>query len=71
MTSYEVLWDSGTSGDVWTERTGYSVPLLTPYYVVTGLTMGVRYQFKIRAQNVYGWGPYSTMGSVLAATIPG
>lgn len=70
ITSYEVLWDDSTNGQVWTELTGYTVPLATPYYTATGLTMGRRYKFKIRAQNVHGWGPYSDEGEVLVATAP-
>ena len=45
ITSYEVLWDSGTGGQVWTELTGYTVPLSTPYYLATFVTMGTRYKF--------------------------
>ena len=32
--------------------------------------MGRRYRFKVRAQNVHGWGPYSEEGEVLVATEP-
>jgi Fibronectin type III domain len=49
ITSYEVLWDSSTGGQVWTELVGLTVPLATPYYMATGLTMGSRYRFKVRA----------------------
>ncbi len=68
ITSYEVNWDAGTSGQVWTELFGYTTALATPYYIAQGLTMGRRYRFKIRAQNVHGWGPYSDVGEVLVAT---
>jgi hypothetical protein len=30
--------------------------------------MGRRYRFRIRAQNVHGWGPFSDVGEVLVAT---
>jgi len=33
--------------------------------------MGRRYKFKIRGQNVHGWGPYSEIGEVLVATEAG
>jgi hypothetical protein len=36
-----------------------------------GVISGVRYQLMVRAQNVYGWGPYSNVSSVLAASVPG
>jgi len=49
ITSYEVNWDAGTAGQVWTELFGYTTALATPYYIATGLTMGKRYRFKIRA----------------------
>jgi len=70
ITSYEVNWDAGTSGQVWTELFGFSTALPTPYYIATGLTMGRRYRFRIRAQNVHGWGPFSEYGEVLVATAP-
>jgi hypothetical protein len=49
ITSYEVNWDAGTAGQVWTELFGYTTALATPYYIATALTMGKRYRFKIRA----------------------
>jgi hypothetical protein len=49
ITSYEVNWDASTSGQVWTELFGYNTALPTPYYIATGLTMGRRYRFRIRA----------------------
>ncbi len=49
MTSYEVQWDQATSGQVWQELVGYSTPLALNNYLATGLTMGRRYRFKVRA----------------------
>jgi hypothetical protein len=40
ITSYEVDWDAGTAGQVWTELIGYTIPLPTPYYLAINLTMG-------------------------------
>lgn len=39
--------------------------------MVTGLTPGANYQFKYRAKNIFGWGPFSATTTVQAAAKPG
>lgn len=38
--------------------------------VLVGLTKGAYYQFKVRAKNVYGYGPFSSVVSVRASEVP-
>jgi predicted phage tail protein len=42
----------------------------TRSYTVTGLTNGMRYTFRIRAQNTLGWGPFSTVVNAVPRTVP-
>jgi hypothetical protein len=32
--------------------------------------LGGSYKFKLRAKNVYGWGPYSSEFTILASDVP-
>ena len=69
ITSYGIQWDQGTS--TYVELIGESSDnLLTSYIVASGITAGTTYTFKIRAQNKWGWGDYSTTTSILAASVP-
>lgn len=57
--------------DVWTELIGYSAAYPASSYTTTAtLTAGEAYRFRVRAQNAQGWGPYSSILSVLAASTP-
>jgi len=38
--------------------------------VITGLNLGVTYQFKVRARNIYGFSAFSSAITVLAAQTP-
>lgn len=53
---------------------GFVTPYLQLTYTVLnskeGLTPGVAYQFRYRAKNKYGWGPFSDSFSYNAAAIP-
>ena len=73
LLSYNIQWDQG-SGTIDTELIGYSVPYLSLSYLVTssveGLVNGATYKFRYRASNKFGWGEYSDISSILAATIP-
>jgi hypothetical protein len=35
--------------------------------ILTGLTISSQYQFRYRAYSVFGWGPYNTVNTVIAA----
>ena len=47
----------------------------TNSYTVTlnpdGSDLGKTFKFRVRANNIYGWGPYSDAQDVLAADVPG
>lgn len=71
IVNYELQWDYGTSGAAWQSLTGVSGPFLfTSYQVSTSVVQGVDYQFKIRAQNMWGWGAYSTPSTIRASSSP-
>jgi hypothetical protein len=71
VTSYGLEWDSGTSGATWSELAGHTVATLaTSFTVTSGLTAGGGYLFRLRAENVYGWGPYSGETLIYAAGLP-
>ena len=66
ITTYNLYWDNGSG----TSSISLSNSLTTSY-TVTGLTGGTTYLFKLRAQNIYGYGTFSADGSVVAAEEPG
>ena len=71
VTSYSLEFDSGTDGKVWTALTGYIAAFTNLTTVVTeNIERGATYQFKLRAQNIWGWGAYSTIHHIQAATRP-
>ena len=39
-------------------------------YLITGLTSGQAYLFKIRARNIYGYGSFSPTATILASDVP-
>ena len=43
----------------------------TEAIITSGITSGSTYLLKVRAKNVYGWGPFSSSLSIVAATVPG
>lgn len=58
--SYSLEYDAGTNGESWEPIMGY----LTSYEqlsvnVTQKITLGNTYMFKLRAQNIWGWGAYS------------
>lgn len=44
--------------------------LLTTFTITSGIYKGRDHIFRYRAKNAIGWGPYSSEGSILAATVP-
>ena len=68
--SYSLEWME-QGGVTWEILTGHTVrTLATTFTVSTGLTPGQGYLFRLRAENVYGWGPYSNEVTVYAAGLP-
>jgi len=39
-------------------------------YLVTGLSVGSAYKFKIQARNAYGYSEFSEIVTILAAQVP-
>ena len=69
--NYNVQWDRGTLGKFWYNLIGSSTNSLTTSYIVTnGIVPGDFYLFKVRAQNKWGYGPFSPVFSIQASTIP-
>lgn len=67
--SYELQWDQGTS--TWVSLAGSaSYYTGTSYTIALGITSGTTYQFKVRAYNKWGWGEFSPVVSILAASVP-
>jgi hypothetical protein len=63
--SYVVYWDNGGGTPTY--------PLLDALQTsvsVDGLTGGTTYRFKVRARNIYGFGPWSPELAVLASDLP-
>jgi hypothetical protein len=67
--SYNIYWDQGLG--VYQELIGESSDYLgSPSYIISILTQGISYSFKIRSKNEWGWGQFSTPVSILAALAP-
>lgn len=70
ISSYNLeVFDSGTQS--FAEIVGQTSPFTATTYTVTDLTMGQEYLFRIRAENVHGFGPYSDLVTVRADDKPG
>lgn len=64
--TYNLYWDEGDGLDVDVSITDS----LVTQYLINGLTGGETYTFKVRAQNVYGYGDYSSELAVKASDVP-
>lgn len=78
ITSYNIQWDAGVSGGPWIDLVGntQATPAQSPYLPgtlsytrTTGIVAGTTYTFRIRAENIYGQGSFST-SSVVAESKP-
>jgi titin len=67
--AYSLLWDNGVSASA--EPTVELVDALVSTFTVTGVTGGTTYRFAVRARNIYGYGPTSTVTVVIPADAPG
>jgi len=74
--SYHVEWDAGSPTGPWAELVGLSAAYVATSYTTSptdpaeALTAGSTYRFRVRAQNAQGWGPSSSVASILAAGVP-
>ena len=67
--SYELQWDQGNS--TWVSLAGSaSYYTGTSYTVALGITTGSTYQFQVRASNKWGWGAFSPVTPIVAASAP-
>ena len=67
--SYELQWDQGTG--TWASLVGYNpYSTATTFVTPSTLTTGNQYQFKYRAVNALGWGPFSDSVTLTAAGPP-
>ena len=70
ITSYSLEIDDGTGGD-FTPLVGHEEDyLLFKYTLREGVQRAVNYRMRYRARNRIGWGEYSDIVYVLAATVP-
>ena len=69
VTSYNLYWDQGIGS--WVTLVGQSSSYLgTSYTIGVGIMQGATYTFKVRAENMWGFGPFSTTTSIVASTVP-
>lgn len=72
ITSYNLWWDQGTDGETWYSLIGMSEPIIgqSSFTATNGVLEGHYYKFKIRAMNIWGWGPFSPVATIKASTVP-
>ena len=69
VTSYNLYWDQGIGS--WVTLVGQNSSYLgTSYTIGVGIMQGATYSFKVRAENMWGFGPFSTTTSIVASTVP-
>lgn len=69
--SYHLQWDSGSSGGTWDDLLGYPTnSLALTYTVTTSIIAGTSYQFQVQASNIYGFGTYSSIYTIVASDVP-
>ena len=66
--SYNLQWDKGTNLATWYDVLGNTPSSLANTVKLTqNIAGGVTYNFRVRAQNIHGLGPFSTVFGVKAA----
>jgi len=72
VTSYNLWWDEGSNGEFWYSLIGLDEPVLTltMFTVTNNVLEGQYYKFKIRAKNIWGWGPFSPVATIRASSWP-
>lgn len=68
--SYSLEIDDGLGGDFSALTGGTVASLATSHLLTSGVSQGLSYRLRYRAQNSYGWSPYSSTASILAAQPP-
>lgn len=70
--SYHLQYDNGTAATTWYDVVGLAPDsLATSILVSSQLESGTVYGFRVRARNIFGWGPYSLVTEIKAAREPG
>ena len=70
IVSYELQMDDGLGGDL-AELVGFTENYtLNSLLITSNIGSGRTYRFQYRAKNIHGWGPFSPVANILAATVP-
>lgn len=71
IVSYHLQFDDGTNLITWTDVIGLTPDSLATSVVVSSTVVsGTVYGFRVRARNIFGWGPYSAVSYIKAARMP-
>jgi len=69
--SYHLQYDAGSNAVNWIDVIGLSPDsIATNVIVSTNIESGTTYGFRVRARNIFGWGPYSAVTYIKAAREP-
>lgn len=64
------MWNSGVSGGSFSEVVGYTTDYTLLSKTISPVFAGTVYQFKYAAKNDIGWGEFSEVVSIKAASKP-
>jgi hypothetical protein len=69
--SYHLQYDNATAATTWLDVVGLAPDsMLLTVIVSTNVESGAMYGFRVRARNIFGWGPYSQVTYIQAAREP-
>lgn len=68
ITSYHLQWDQDGSGTTYYDLVGLSTTYTQTSYVISALPAGSSYNFKVRARNRWGFGPFSASTLIQSST---